>query len=141
VLVFFVVFSFCKPMTGQETKEPLSGKLLQAAFSEFECTSSPERKILSLKNKKIIYKINPLTYISSGMLFVYQHIFSEQIQAKCAYEISCSEFTKLSIQRYGFFKGFFIGINQLSSCFHGVANEHCMYTHSSDFKIINSVEE
>ena len=141
VLMFVLTLVFCDSVDGQENRDTLNGLLLNRTFSEFGYSPVVKRKILSFKNKKILYKVNPLTYFSAGLLFVYQNVFSEQIQASCAYEISCSQFTKLSISRFGFLKGFFIGMNQLSSCFPGVADEHCAFTHTSEFKILNSVEE
>lgn len=73
----------------------------------------------TIKEKKIVkpkFKYNPIGYLGTGALFVYQNIISEQIQASCSYQISCSEFTKQCIHNYGFLKGTFIGLNQLLSC-------------------------
>lgn len=83
------------------------------------------------------YKYNPIGYLGTGALFIYQNIISEQIQATCAYQTSCSEFTKLSIRDYGFLKGTLIGLHQLLSCVPFVKYDvHPLYLNSNDL-IIN----
>ncbi|MCA6436767.1 MAG: membrane protein insertion efficiency factor YidD [Bacteroidota bacterium] len=83
------------------------------------------------------YKYNPIGYLGTGALFIYQNVISEQIQATCAYHYSCSEFTKLCIRDYGFLKGTFIGLHQIMSCLPFVKYDtHPLYLNSNDL-IIN----
>lgn len=83
------------------------------------------------------YRYNPIGYLGTGALFVYQNLISEQIQATCAYHNSCSEFTKLCIRDYGFLKGTLIGLHQLMSCLPFVKYDtHPLYLDSNDL-IIN----
>lgn len=35
---------------------------------------------------------------------------------RCKYYPTCSEYTKQAIEKYGFFKGFFIGIKRILKC-------------------------
>ena len=67
---------------------------------------------------------NPLSYAGAGLLFIYQNVFSEQIQADCTYMVSCSQYTKLCIERHGILKGTLMGFNQLSECFPAARYEH-----------------
>ncbi len=93
-----------------------------------------------IKNKLFVkpkFKYNPIGYIGTGALFVYQNIISEQIQAKCSYQISCSEFTKQSINTFGFLKGTFIGLNQLLSCVPFAIEDTNPYFISQNNLIIN----
>lgn len=73
-----------------------------------------EKKIRKFLKPKSKY--NPLAYLGSSALFVYQNVVSEQIQATCSYQHSCSDFTKLCIRDYGFIKGSLMGINQILAC-------------------------
>lgn len=83
------------------------------------------------------YKYNPIGYLGTGALFFYQNIVSEQIQATCAYQTSCSEFTKLCIRDYGFLKGTMIGLHQILSCLPFIKYDtHPLYLNSNDL-IIN----
>ena len=97
-----------------------------------EAESKSTRKIAKIKNK-----YNPISYIGAGALFVYQNIISEQIQASCTYHYSCSEFTKKSIENFGFIKGTFVGLNQLQSCVPGLKKETHPYFITSNFLIEN----
>lgn len=89
--------------------------------------------------KKLIQKINPLFYVGSGLMFIYQNILSDQLQANCQYHISCSEFTKKSVQRYGILRGTFMGINQLNSCIPGIYAEYDPNFITVDLKVENAI--
>jgi putative component of membrane protein insertase Oxa1/YidC/SpoIIIJ protein YidD len=89
----------------------------------------------SKDKKRITY--NPLTYLGGAFLFFYQTLVSEQIQANCAYHLSCSHFTKISMQTKGAVLGFFIGLNQLSCCFGGVADDHELCAITFEGKVDN----
>ncbi len=66
---------------------------------------------------KVEHKWNPLSYVSTGLMFAYQRVISHQLQAECTYKISCSQYAKLSIERFGLVKGSLVGFYQLQSCF------------------------
>ena len=97
------------------------------------------RALLNSSESSARTKINPLTYLASGLLFVYQNLFSEQISAVCTYEISCSEMTKKSIEHHGLIKGTFIGLHQLTNCSSSILHDHENHVISDNDKIINSV--
>lgn len=128
-------------LDAQQKNEALSQVLISNAFADYHYVQPASRKVLSLKKKKPIARYNPVNYLAAGMLFFYQRVVSEQFQANCMYEISCSEYTKRSIEYYGFVKGALLGFNQFSNCFPSVAAEHCEYKLTDDFKVKNPVEE
>ena len=130
-----VIFVFVRQATAQD-RNSFNKKLLDVVFAPFQFHPIPERNILYLKNRSTIAKFNPLLYVSAGMLFFYQRIVSEQIQAECTYEISCSDYTKFSIERHGF-KGFLSGINQWNNCFPSVIFDYPEYKVSKNLKINN----
>jgi putative component of membrane protein insertase Oxa1/YidC/SpoIIIJ protein YidD len=119
------------------SQNSLNDKILNVTFDDYKLNETNKRKILSLKNSKLSTKLNPLTYISSALLFVYQQVFSEQISANCTYEISCSEFTKKAIEKHGIIKGSLIGFHQLSNCVTGIKYEYPDHLISNENKIIN----
>ncbi|MBA3681277.1 MAG: membrane protein insertion efficiency factor YidD [Bacteroidetes bacterium] len=120
-----------------QTENSINEKMLSVSFDHSE---KPEkRKLLTFKKKSSYF--NPLNYLGAGALFVYQNIFSEQIQASCTYEISCSQYTKISIQKFGFFKGVLKGFNQLSECAPTAIYEHPPVYVNGDQQIINHFEE
>jgi uncharacterized protein len=115
-------------------------KLIHQSFHTFHYHQKSSRAILSMKDKSLLAKLNPVTYVSAGLLFFYQRVISEQLQAECSYEISCSEFTKLGLQKQGL-KGFFIGIDQWSNCMPKVIEDYPRHRISSNDKIINNLEK
>jgi putative component of membrane protein insertase Oxa1/YidC/SpoIIIJ protein YidD len=138
----FILFCFNASMLVSQSNTGLNinQKIIEKSFDDMDRNVVKKRKILAFKKKHS--QLNPLNYIGAGLLYVYQNIFSEQIQAECAYEVSCSEYTKLSIQQRGFLIGTLSGFNQLSECFPGAKFEHPpAFVNYSNQKIINSSEK
>ena len=50
------------------------------------------------------------------LIHFYQKHLSDQILNDCIYDQSCSEFSKLSFEHYGFFKGLFLTADRLTRC-------------------------
>ncbi|MBA3663686.1 MAG: membrane protein insertion efficiency factor YidD [Bacteroidetes bacterium] len=130
-LVFYAFGAIC------QTTNTINEKMIYISFEKNP--ASPKRKLLTFK--KTASYFNPMNYISAGALFLYQNLFSEQIQAACTYETSCSEYTKLCIQKYGFIKGTLKGFNQLSECAPTAVYEHEPVNVNNGGKIINPLEE
>lgn len=77
----------------------------------------------------------------AGLMFIYQNVFSEQISASCMYQTSCSEYTKLQIEKNGLIIGSLKGFHQLMHCTHGAIEEVPPYMKANySSKILNSVE-
>jgi putative component of membrane protein insertase Oxa1/YidC/SpoIIIJ protein YidD len=138
----FLIFCFflSNQAFSQQSSQPINAVLIHQTFDTYHYHKTPGRGLLSLKNKTLIGKLNPVTYLSAGMLFFYQRIISEQLQADCTYETSCSEFTKLGLQNHGL-KGFLLGIDQWSNCIPSVIDDLPRHRISPNYKIINRFEE
>ena len=50
------------------------------------------------------------------MIFLYQRFAPKSIRAVCLFTPSCSEYTRISIQKYGVFKGVKKGFKRLKRC-------------------------
>lgn len=128
-------------MTGlcfyAQQKNALQPAILEHVFNDYAYQQPPPRRFVSLKNKSLSVKLNPLTYIFGSLIFIYQRGFSEQIQANCTYEVSCSNYAKRCMERYGMIKGLLMGVDQLSCCFSGVTDEHERCYINSEGKVIN----
>ena len=61
-------------------------------------------------------RYNPVSLIFSGSLFFYQKVISPQLQSRCPYEISCSAFSKASIEEFGIIKGIPLTADRLTRC-------------------------
>ena len=108
-------------------------------FGEYQ-SEEPKKVRAALKSDgSTLSKLNPLRYAATGLMFIYQNVFSEQISSSCTYQISCSEMTKKSIESVGLIKGSFIGLHQLTNCSHAVILDHESFEISHDHKIINHI--
>lgn len=94
---------------------------LDNTFSIYDYQEPGKRAFLKTKELNFAQKINPLVYISGGLMFVYQRVISEQLTGNCAYELTCSSFAKKMIEKHGLAKGIYFGAYRLMSC-----NESCV---------------
>lgn len=117
----------------------ISTVLVENNFSEFKIHEAKKRTFLKQK-KTIFTKINPLHYISGGLLYFYQNIISEQIQANCQYQISCSENMKKQISTNGLLIGVLNGLDQLGNCSGSIINDYPYYKITQEGKVNNAIE-
>lgn len=68
------------------------------------------------KDSKPFIKYNPITFLPGVLFFSYQKIVSPQIFADCLFDVSCSHFSGLAINRYGLIKGVFLTADRLTRC-------------------------
>ena len=76
---------------------------------------------------------NPIKLLANTLLFGYQNILSEQIQANCGFEPSCSQFSKEAINELGFIRGIFLTADRLTRC-NGQSQEKledCLVNHKT----------
>lgn len=130
--MLFSIFSF---MSSAQQDSINNSKIINSVL---QTQVIYKRQISSFSIKNRASRYNPFTYLTGALLFVYQKIFSEQIQANCMYEISCSEFTKKSIQKYGLLVGALKGFNQLSECDRNAKYDHEDFLINNEGKIKNN---
>jgi putative component of membrane protein insertase Oxa1/YidC/SpoIIIJ protein YidD len=89
-----------------------------------------QRKVTYLfKDKNIFVKYNPVSIFFGGLLYLYQKYISVQIGANCPYEISCSNFSKQCISKYGLLYGIPLTADRLTRC-----------TRAASYDLIRGVE-
>ena len=113
--------------------------ILKNSFNQYDYSKPVLRKALSFKERSVWYKINPLSYVSIGLMYTYQRFVSQQLGSECAYETSCSQHAKLSVEKHGIFKGVFLGFYQFQSCSPKVGYDHPDHNINKLGKIINPV--
>ncbi len=117
-----------------------SDSLLFSSFSEYLYKTPAPRSLMSFKNRSLWYKINPISYASIGLMLAYQRFLSQQLGSQCAYEISCSEHAKKTIERYGLLKGLMLGFYQLQSCTPKTGYDFQDHAINKEGEIINPIQ-
>ena len=83
---------------------------------EYYKISGNNKKVIQLKHKTFISKINPFNNLAKGAMLLYQNVLSPQLSKACPYEITCSNFSKQAIQKFGIFKGVFLSADRITRC-------------------------
>ncbi|GAB5537997.1 MAG: hypothetical protein Salg2KO_01000 [Salibacteraceae bacterium] len=110
-----IVLSLLVTYSGQAQISSNEASLIES-IDKTDHTFDPRRpKFLKIGNNAIT-RYNPLSLIFSGSLFLYQKFLSPQLQSHCPYEISCSAFSKASIEEYGLIKGVALSADRLTRC-------------------------
>lgn len=134
----FVFLAFLVlPVSGYSQSD---STIVTATLSGYAHKAPRHRSVMSSRNTNGKLRLNPLFYLATGAMFLYQRVLSEQISADCQYEISCSEYTKKQIERHGLIYGSLIGIHQLHHCTGLTANEVPSHRLNRSGKIMNPIE-
>jgi len=136
---FLAILLFWTTHLLSQKQGNISTILVENNFSEFRINEAKKRTFLK-QNKTILTKINPLNYISSALLYFYQNIVSEQIQANCQYQISCSENMKKQISTNGLLIGVLTGLDQLGNCSGSILSDYPAYKITKEGKVNNAIE-
>jgi uncharacterized protein len=133
-LFLFICLSHC----AQAQQNQLSDAMVKVASRAFELEKTPYRPMIKPKKSQTWQRLNPLFYVSGGLLFFYQNVLSDQIQSNCMFEISCSGYTKKCIQTHGLVIGILLGADQLGSCHPFIQMDYEPNCIQPDGKIINT---
>lgn len=118
----------------------LTDSILSNSFEEYHFDKYKVRSVLNFKERSIWNKMNPFSYVSVGLMFVYQRFISQQLGSECAFETTCSEHAKRAMEHYGILKGSLIGFYQLQSCTAKTGYDYPNQSINDEGEIINPVE-
>ena len=74
------------------------------------------RNIMQSKHHTFFSKINPIANVLKAAMYLYQNVISAQLSKECPYELTCSNFSKQAIKKFGLFKGVFISADRITRC-------------------------
>lgn len=118
IACFFVLFIcvFILNCNAQNVFNSSTEELLKN--QNFEEKQFAKRKVSFLfkEKKNVLVKYNPITLTFGSLLFFYQKVMSPQISVDCPYELSCSNFSKNCIYKYGLIKGIALTADRLTRC-------------------------
>lgn len=106
LLIFSVLISFCSKH-AVKWENPSSSIVLIVKFV----------KLMANLLKGFLSGVTG--YIKKIIVFlikIYQKLAPQRLRASCLFEPSCSEYTILSIEKYGIFKGIKVGMKRVLRC-------------------------
>jgi len=89
---------------------------LQSVDLKDSALSSKRKVSYVFQNKNWFVKYNPVSLVFGGALLFYQGVISPQIMQGCAFDPSCSAFSKQSIRSFGLVKGVALSADRLTRC-------------------------
>lgn len=112
---FFIIVVTCLPciFVGQTSKDFQS--VIAKNFTDSSIIKKHKVNYV-FKNKNAFVKYNPVSLLFGGALLFYQGVISRQIMMGCAFNPSCSNFSKQSIRAFGLVKGMALSADRLTRC-------------------------
>lgn len=116
LLTFYLLFSI-KIFSQSHTNdiELVKKKEITNNYSYYKRLGN-NQAIMETKQTSFIAKINPISNLMKATMFLYQNVISAQLSKECPYEITCSNFSKQSIKKFGLIKGIFISADRITRC-------------------------
>ncbi len=75
-----------------------------------------DKTVIKNHSHSFFSKINPVNNILKVTMLLYQNVISPQLSKSCAYQITCSNYSKQAIAKYGIIKGVFLSADRLMRC-------------------------
>ena len=114
--------------------QDLNQKITTILFEEYKYEEPKPRAMVQYNSYN---KLNVVKWASARILYLYQNTISEQIQADCMYEVSCSQYTKKMIEKKGLIVGVCLGFHQLNNCLPSAIYDYPDFMINKDEKIVN----
>ncbi|RYC68356.1 MULTISPECIES: membrane protein insertion efficiency factor YidD [Spirosoma] len=86
-----------------------------AVFAQYRRAGNSQRPV-QYRQRSWVARYNPVSLVLKGSLLGYQRLMSQQLARNCPYQITCSNFSKLAIERYGLVKGVFMSADRIMRC-------------------------
>lgn len=118
-VLFFVFFFACKGLYAQNIQEDLFYVLestLNKTKPNTNYYSGVGNSQQMMKSSKKEAKYNPLFGVGKIAMYCYQNIISPQLFRDCPYEVTCSNYCKMAIEKKGLLKGTILGAERLLRC-------------------------
>ena len=112
IFTFLLIIPVQQIAKAQNAEQDLA-LVFNKRFDKHEDPYHP--KFMFITEHKLI-RYNPVSLTFGGLMYFYQAILSPQISAECPYEISCSNFGKACISKYGIVKGIALASGRIMRC-------------------------
>ena len=143
-LIFIMLISTNSFLSQKELKIDWSYITEKTNQTTYKSSHFEGRKVSYIfgESKNILVKYNPVSLLFGGLLISYQKVISDQFFTMCSYRVSCSDFAKNAIFRYGIFKGVPLAADRLMRCnklsFEELSNEDIDFNNE---KILDNLDK
>lgn len=136
ILVIAVMLLMCSRSASQNAGDV---ELVRLATIKADSTATVVKKVrpyTSLtSSKRMLARYNPVTLLFSSLMYLYQNVVSSQVNARCLYAPSCSEFSKGCIKQHGLLKGVLLTADRLQRCNRITAMEFTQHDFDSTYHV------
>ena len=120
-LLLLFMLCFLKYTEAQSDLQNMHNKKITTKRSDHNHRSDDAKGLnnvnhLKTKHHTFFATYNPITLFFQGSMYFYQHAISRQFFSSCAYQRSCSNFSKEAISQFGLLKGLFLSADRISRC-------------------------
>jgi len=133
-LVFSLTFAYSQS-PGNDLNLIAKANQVKEEMRFYNADYGNSSEFLSSEKKSIWHKLNPLKYVFGSLMYMYQNLLSPQISSGCPYRLTCSNFGKRSIEKFGILKGVLLSADRLMRCNHGSISELPLVHIGKDYKI------
>ena len=116
ILVFIFYFSKLNAQVDNDIQLIQNRKFYSEENFNYYQGQHNSQQIMQTGKKSFLQKINPVTLVLKGAMYAYQNCLSQQLSKQCPYEITCSNFAKLSIKDLGLIKGLVVSADRILRC-------------------------
>ncbi len=117
VFFIFINSSFCQNMASDiKLLEEKNYNIISGDNNSRNNKTLNNKAPIAYKHKSFVAKYNPFSLLATSAMLFYQNVVSQQFFRHCLYEISCSNFSKQSINEFGLIKGLFMSADRLMRC-------------------------
>lgn len=116
ITMFLLTVQIMRAQTWKSDMALIRGEQTDNTETPYYQRPGNNSRIIQTRHNNILAAYNPVTLVLKGTMFMYQHAISPQLARHCPYEITCSNFSKQSIQEYGIVKGVFLSADRILRC-------------------------
>ncbi len=116
IFCFVSIYKICAQQTSKDLSFIINNSFhVEDEFSYYH-GSFNNKNPMKTKSQSILAAYNPFSASLKAAMYFYQHVLSEQLSKDCPYQVTCSNFSKLSVEHHGLLLGIIMTSDRLTRC-------------------------
>ncbi|WP_266364546.1 membrane protein insertion efficiency factor YidD [Tellurirhabdus rosea] len=138
-LLFFLLLSAFAVQAQSSDWQLVAGQPSGPPPTAYYDRPGNDADVLQSHRRSWIAQYNPVSLALKGAMLGYQRLVSQQLARSCPYDITCSNFSKQAIERFGVVKGVFLSADRIMRCNRiGLLDVHPLNIHPQRGTILDS---